>query len=194
MKSLVKLLFFILFFYAGSLFSQETTEATLENQFIDVIEKSNRYQEYKVVKKFKLDKLRKSVTDTISELKSTIDASNTKIDEQQNEINQLSTKFNNSQNELKASNERENNMLFFGISTSKGIYNIILWSIIGGLTLLMIIFILKFKRSNAITKETRLKFEETETEFDDHRQRTLEREQQMRRKLQDEINKNKKSQ
>ena len=194
MKSLIKILFIISFFYAGSLFSQETTEATLENQFIDVIEKSNRYQEYKVVKKFKLDKLRKNVTDTISKLKSTIDASNTKIDEQQNEINQLSTKFNNSQNELKASTERENNMVLFGISTSKSVYNIILWSIIGGLTFLMIIFFIRFKRSNVVTKETRLKFEEIETEFDDHRQRTLEREQQMRRKLQDEINKNKKSQ
>ena len=38
---------------------------TLDAQFTDVIEKSNRYQDYKVVKIFKLNKLRKNVNDTI---------------------------------------------------------------------------------------------------------------------------------
>ena len=55
------------------------------------------------------------------------------------------------------------------------------------------IFIFKFKRSNTLTKEAQEKLIDTEAEYDTHRQNALEREQQLRRKLQDELNKQKKA-
>ena len=67
-----------------------------------------------------------------------------------------------------------------------------MWSIIGLLIIGLLFFIYKFKNSNAVTKEAKLKLAETEEEFDQHRQKKLEEQQQLRRKLQDEINKNKK--
>jgi hypothetical protein len=66
-----------------------------------------------------------------------------------------------------------------------------MWGIIGVLTILWLIFTYRFRASNAITKEAKIKLAETEQEFEEHRKRALEREQQVRRKLQDEINKNK---
>jgi hypothetical protein len=44
-----------------------------------------------------------------------------------------------------------------------------------------------------VTKEAKRKLEDIETEFEDHRRIALEREQKVRRQLQDEINKNKKT-
>jgi len=66
-----------------------------------------------------------------------------------------------------------------------------MWGIIGVLAVLWLFFAYKFKSSNSITKEANTKLAETEQEFEEHRKRALEREQQVRRKLQDEINKNK---
>jgi hypothetical protein len=66
-----------------------------------------------------------------------------------------------------------------------------LFSTIGILILGLFLFIVKFKNSNIITKQTKLKLSEIEQEFDTYRQKKLEEQQLLRRKLQDEINKNK---
>lgn len=66
-----------------------------------------------------------------------------------------------------------------------------MWSIIGGLFVLLLFFIYKFKNSNAVTKQAKKSLEETEEEFEEHRKIALEREQKVRRQLQDEINKQK---
>ena len=66
-----------------------------------------------------------------------------------------------------------------------------LFSTIGMLVLGLLFFIIKFKNSNIITKQTKHKLSEIEQEFDSYRQKKLEEQQILRRKLQDEINKKK---
>ena len=56
----------------------------------------------------------------------------------------------------------------------------------------MIVFISKFKQSNSITIQTKETLKEVEEEFENHRKTALEREQKVRRQLQDELNKQKK--
>ena len=167
---------------------------TLDDHFVDVIDKSNRYEDYKVVKRYKLDDLKKSVTDTVAaykaevaELKSSLSATEAKVVELEKQLADI-------QAQLSASQTAEDQMSFFGTATSKSSYKTIMWSIIGGLLFLLIIFVLRFKSSNAITKASKVKLQEVEDEYESHRQRSLEREQQIRRKLQDEINKNRKQQ
>jgi hypothetical protein len=66
-----------------------------------------------------------------------------------------------------------------------------MWSIIAALFALLLFFIYKFKNSNTLTRQAKFKLEEVESEFEEHRRIALEREQKVRRQLQDEINKNK---
>ena len=82
-------------------------------------------------------------------------------------------------------------MSLFGIQMSKTSYNILMWSIIAGLLTFLLVFIYKFKNSNSITKSAKIALAEVETEFEEHRRVALEREQKVRRQLQDEINKQK---
>ena len=74
---------------------------------------------------------------------------------------------------------------------SKAGYNVLMWSIIAGLLILLLFFIFKFKNSNAITRQAKFALAETEEEFEEHRKRALEREQKVMRRLQDELNKQK---
>ena len=67
-----------------------------------------------------------------------------------------------------------------------------MFSIIGALIVFLAIFIGRFKQSNSITKDIKNRLKETEEEFDNHRKVALEREQKVRRQLQDELNKQKK--
>ncbi|MEP2935593.1 MAG: tRNA (guanine-N1)-methyltransferase [Gilvibacter sp.] len=171
----------------------QNTPTTLEDQFVDVIDKSNRYQDYKVVKRYKLDKLKKSVNDTIGSLKSTISGLEGTVSSLQNELSDSQSNLAKTNDNLSASKTAENNMSLFGMQTTKGSYNTIMWSVIGILLAFLLFFIYRFKNSNSITKEANTKLAEVEEEFESHRGRALEREQQIRRKLQDEINKNKKA-
>jgi hypothetical protein len=188
MKKFILLLIF--FTCIPNIYCQEKKE-TLEEQFSGVIEKSNSYQDYKVVKKYKLYNLRKNVLDTIANLKLTIDNNNKRIEDQNNQITSLNNELSTTQSKLKIAKEKENGMFLFGKLVSKATYSLILFSIIGLLILGLLFLFYKYKNSHIITKSTQEKLQETEEEFEAHRQRALQREQEIRRKLQDEINKNK---
>jgi hypothetical protein len=176
-----------------SITAQESAnQNSLEDQFSDVIDKSNSYQDFKVIKKFKINQLKKSVLDSVAALESEIDTLAAEIGNQKQEISSLNQTLNTTKNDLAASREKEDGIHLFGMLMSKTTYNAILWTIIGLLLVLLGIFVMKFRGSNSITRNAKIKLAETEEEFETHRQRSLEREQQLRRKLQDELNKQKK--
>jgi len=74
---------------------------------------------------------------------------------------------------------------------SKAIYKMVMWFIIAVLLALLAYFIYKFKNSNTITREAKKSLLDIEEEFEEHRKTAVEREQKVRRQLQDEINKQK---
>jgi len=170
---------------------QKTT--TLEELFVDVIDKSNRYEEYKVVKIYKLNNLKKNVEDSIASIKEDLENAQGTIALQKSEIDTLTQSMSSLQTELNTSIENQDGINLFGALINKTIYKITMWGIIGLLVLVVLYLLFKFKNSNVITKAAKLKLTETDEEFETHRQQALEREQQLRRKLQDEIIKNKKS-
>ncbi len=186
-----KIVFFVsIILFSTNLFAQEN-DNSIKSQFNGVIEKSNSYQEYKVIEKSKINKLRKNILDSIALLEQNIVDANSKIKEQQNTINEVSNELKSTQENLTVSKEKEDGMNFFGIATKKATYNLVLWSIIGTLLFFLILLFYKFKNSHSITKQINLKLSEIEEEFDVHRKKSLEQQQQLSRKLQDELNKNK---
>ncbi|MEZ4874718.1 MAG: tRNA (guanine-N1)-methyltransferase [Flavobacteriaceae bacterium] len=188
-RTLSILLFFILV-GNGYLHAQDHS---LEDQFTDVIDKSNRYEDYKVVKIYKLNELRKNVIDSIAKLENEVDQLQATVSTKQSSIDSLTQKITTTAEALALSQKKEDGISFFGSIIKKSTYQTIMWSIIGLLILTALFFLYKFKNSNAITREANKKLMDTETEYEDHRRMALEREQQLRRKLQDEINKQKKA-
>ena len=183
-----------LFFLCATLsYSQNNAqkENSIEAQFVEVIDKSNNYQKYKVIKRTKLAGLRQNILDSIKALEESIQQKDITIAAQNSDITSLEARLNTTQNNLNTSIEKEGIISLFGITTKKGTYNFLLFSTIGILILGLFLFIVKFKNSNIITKQTKLKLSEIEQEFDTYRQKKLEEQQLLRRKLQDEINKNK---
>lgn len=194
-KKTLVLLYLCLMLGAILLAQEQPAEPTnnLDDQFTDVIENSNRYQDYKVVKIYKLNALKQNVMDSIAALDKDLATANDTIAAKDNKINQLSSSLKSTQDDLTESRAKENGISLFGMLLTKSTYNTIMWSVIGLLLLLLVITIVRFRQSNTVTKASQLKLSEVEEEYEDYRTRTLEREQQLRRKLQDEINKQKKA-
>lgn len=183
-------LLFLLFICSFTLVAQEND---LENQFNDVIKKSNNYQEYKVVKKTDLNSLKKNTLDTIVLLGKSIESTSEEIKTQKATISNLNKELETTKSDLAISKGKEEGIEVAGMMTTKSTYNTFAFSLIGILLLFIVILFFKFKNSNSTTKTTNIKLSETEEELETFRHKTIEREQQLRRKLQDEINKNKDS-
>jgi len=183
-------LLFLLFISSFTIVAQESD---LENQFNDVIKKSNNYQEYKVVKKTDLTSLKKNTLQTVVLLENSIESSSEEINTQKATISNLNKELETTKNDLAISKGKEEGIEVVGMMTTKSTYNTFAFSLIGILLLLIVILFYKFKNSNSITKSTNIKLSETEEELETFRHKTIEKEQQLRRKLQDEINKNKDS-
>lgn len=186
----VKFLMLLCFFLISvSSFSQDD-DNSIENQFINVIDKSNNYKEYKVIKKSEIEVLRQNVIDSIEALDADIIYLQGEIEKQKSEIELLTQNLNATKSNLATSIEKESGIEVFGIVTQKATYNAVLWSIIIGLITILGFVFYRYKNSNAITKSTLSKLSDVEASFDSHRKKTLVNEQLLRRKLQDEINKN----
>jgi septal ring factor EnvC (AmiA/AmiB activator) len=164
---------------------------TIDNQFEYVIQKSNSYQEFKVVKKTWLYALKAHTMDTLNANRKNLADTQSIVDSQANEIEGLKTSLAQTQAKLDQTEEEKNNMALFGIQMGKTKYNVLMWCIVAALLGLLLVFIYKFKNSNTLTRAAKLKLDEVETEFEEHRRTALEREQKVRRQLQDELNKNK---
>ncbi|XCF05536.1 tRNA (guanine-N1)-methyltransferase [Tamlana crocina] len=198
----IKSLFFIVFtcLLSFNSFSQTDQEeeklslnsGSIDNQFEFVIRRSNSWQEYKTVKKTWLYTLKAHTLDSLKAVHKDLAETQTVVKTQAKEIENLKSNLLSTQNKLDKTNAEKDSMALFGIQMSKGGYNGLMWSIIAGLLALLLLFIYKFKNSNAITREARKSLAEIEEEFDEHRRTALEREQKVRRQLQDEINKQKK--
>lgn len=200
--NLIKSLFFIVFtcLLSFNSFSQTDQEeeklslnsGSIDNQFEFVIRRSNSWQEYKTVKKTWLYTLKAHTLDSLKAVHKDLAETQTVVKTQAKEIENLKSNLLNTQDNLDKTNAEKDSMALFGMQMSKGGYNGLMWAIIAGLLALLIFFIYKFKNSNAITREARKSLAEIEEEFDEHRRTALEREQKVRRQLQDEINKQKK--
>lgn len=177
--------------------TSETQEDTsINGQFETLIRKSTNYRQagkrYEVVRLIELQALQKNILDTISIANTNIGELQATIAGHETTLASLNAKLDETTKNLNRITEEKDSMSFFGALMSKGTYKLIVWSVIFGLLAFLLLFIYKFKNSNTLTQQAKSNLADVEQEFEEHRRRALEREQKISRKLQDEINKNKK--
>lgn len=196
MKSLFLILFLLFIQYTS--FSQENNnvvieDKTLEGQFDKIYRISTSYQTYKVISKDKFQELKNNVLDSIKASNKDLKEQKVLLKNERDNVAKLNAELNKTKEDLKKAQEKENSISLFGFQISKATYNLILWLIIISLALALAFFVFKFSKSNILTKKAKEDLEDVEQEFEVHRKKSLEREQKLRRQLQDEINKQRNS-
>tara|TARA_R110001632_G_scaffold130556_2_gene244650 strand:+ start:860 stop:1441 length:582 start_codon:yes stop_codon:yes gene_type:complete len=189
MKSLY--LFTFALFISIIAFSQEAKKDTLtvSEQFDRIYRISSSYQEYKVIRKTTFQGLKNNVLDSIQLIDKELQLKNQKNsilkDSLQNANNILSTL----DTDMKLMITEKDSISLVGLQLNKATYSIIVWSIIFILIIMLSYFIYQFKNSYVITSEAKSNLLEAEDELAIFKKKSLEREQKIRRQLQDEINK-----
>ncbi|MDX6747634.1 hypothetical protein SHK09_12590 [Polaribacter sp. PL03] len=178
-------------------FAQETEtvneDTSLSGQFDKIYRTSTSYQSYKVIGKEKFLQLKQNVLDSLkTSQKLVIEKENLLKIERQN-IAKTQETLNKTKLDLEAAVQKEDSISLFGLQLNKTTYNLILWALILGLLLALLYFIFKFSKNNILTKEAKSNLLDVEYEYEQHRKKTIEKEQKLRRELQDEINKQRNS-
>ena len=185
--SLITALLFISISFAQK--TKDTEEISIRGEFDRLYRVSTNYKGYKVINKEKFLDLKQQVLDSSK-------ASQNLLIEKINllKASELDNKKNldvltRTELTLETALQKENSISLFGIQLSKFIYNLLLWTLVSLLLILVFYLSFKFQKNNFITKRAAQNLKDVEHEYEQHRKKALEREQKLRRTLQDEINK-----
>lgn len=190
-------LILILFLQITVSYSQSTEKfidtGSVKNQFDYLVNtSSNYYQEQKIVKKQWLLKLQKNVQDSLLKNNNTISIYKNNLQKQQSELDSIKNNIANLEELNTTLSEQQQQISFIGIAMDTSLFKTITYMLIVVFLTLFILYFIKFNQSNKITTESKLALKELEEAFNEHRSKALEREQKIMRKLQDELNKQKK--
>lgn len=192
-------LLLIVFFINAIAFAQTETnkqtfnEGSIDEQFEYLLKKSSNYQEYKVVKKTMMYSLKSHVIDSLQKEKNDLIKYKDSLQKKEEAYVALQEELQTVEEELVSVTNSKNTIKLFGIPLKRDVYKSILWSLIGILFFALLYFVYIFKNSNVITQKALTDYNELEDEYNSSKTRALEREQVLNRKLQDELNKQKKS-
>ncbi|MEM1357142.1 MAG: hypothetical protein AAGF89_03040 [Bacteroidota bacterium] len=175
--------------YAQTGNPSQADSASLQQQFDEMLRVSNRYQQFKVVRQEFLNNFIANVNDSIqgytseiANLEGTISAQGKKIEEQ-------TTAITEKEGTISSLNDEKDSISLLGMSITKGAYNTILWSVIIGLLALLFFALARMRLAVGAHREVNAHKEKLATELEKSKKERLKIEQELRRKLQDEINK-----
>ncbi len=160
---------------------------SIESQFNYVLYRSEKYEDFKMVKAWWLYTLKAQVLDTLKTLHADFRDTLNLLSVKKAEIDSLKKAKQALNNELEVALKEKSSINLLGIKTDKVVYNGIMWFMVAVLLVFLIIFVLLYKRSHTVIAGTKTELAETREEYEDYRKRALVREQQVVRELYDEI-------
>ncbi len=189
MKSLH--LFIFCLFMSVNTFSQKTKNDTLSlsKQFEQVYRRSSSYKDFKVIRKSTFQNLKKNTLDSIKIIDEKLKIESQKNTRLEQEISSGAKIRLEQDLELSEAILEKNTISFVGLKLKKNTFKIIIWSIFLTLIILICYFAYKLKDGIKITSLAKKELTSVEKEFNSYKKKSLEREQKLRRQLQDEINK-----
>lgn len=174
----------ILFFVCFSLQINGQNQEIIRS-FDSVVNSSNNWQEFRVVKKEKLSEFRKELISISDSLNANITTLENSITDYKKEIGDLEELNKNLNKELLAFKNAKNEIDLLGLKISKSNYQITVWSIIVILLLIVVFVFIKYRNRNIVYQELNENLADTTKEFEEYKHRAIEKQQKLGRELLD---------
>lgn len=188
-------IFTLLFLFAFSVVKAQEPAAgetsapnNLVNQFNNLKDNSNSYQEYKVIRLTSLNSFWKSVQDSINATEAELVQARGSIQAQNEKVLSLEQENAQKDKEVQQSAYDIENISVLGMDMQKQSYLALSWGIIIILLIILGIFAYLYKNSQLVTTEKRKAFEEVDQEFNEYKIKAREKELRIKRELQTEMN------
>lgn len=153
--------------------------ATIEEQFNHVIDKSSKWENYKVVTEGWLNTLRKNALDSLNTAKTEIENQKSLVSEKLLTIKTLETTLEETQEALNTAIKDKNSFPIFGLAISKGLFLTTTWLIIICLAAFSVITLGLYKKSFSVIKKTKEELEKNTIQMESYRQETRKKHEQL---------------
>lgn len=137
---------------------------TLGDQLNYIQERTRIYENYRAIREDIFQKMKTNTMDSVSAAKRNINELERLLKVSDTEINSLNGELQKTKDDLALAIENKDTLSFLGMKTSKVSYNLILWSVILALSVLLVLLFLAFYRNYATTVQIRKDLEETREE------------------------------
>jgi hypothetical protein len=149
---------------------EELNASTIREQINYVTEKTRIYEDFRAIREDMYRKLTGNILDTlvaekskVNDLKNLTSALNDKNDS-------LSVLLASTRASLDDVTSTKNKISVIGLEINKGAYNTILWTIVGGLLVVLVVGFLIFKRNLVVLQTTEKDLKELKEEFAAYKQ------------------------
>ncbi|MFC5191484.1 hypothetical protein ACFPIK_06865 [Algoriphagus aquatilis] len=180
----------VFFIFHLPTYAQDTTSVqnslnsgTITSQFDYLYRVSNGFQEYEVVKKANLEKLKTNVLDSVRVLKKEIADLKLKQSSVVDSLANFSQILEQANQEKEAAILEKDSFSFLGFAIEKNLYSTLMWLLVVALAGAMAFFSVQYFRSFGRVRKAQKDLEDVQAEFDQHRKNALERERKLKREL-----------
>ena len=167
---------------------KETAQNDLNTQFNNLKEKAETYNDYKVLKESTLDEFWISVEDSLRNLNKKEVENNILISDLTNQIKDLQDASKASQSQFEENEVATTHIQFLGINFSKSTFKILVSVTISALILLIAIGFIQYNHNRRVASQKVADYANLETEYDELKRKSLEKQIQLKRELQTERN------
>lgn len=168
---------------------ENMTENPINKEFTNLIETSNNFQEYKLVKESDLKKLQSQTDAHIAELEQKIETLDENIALERQAQEPLQAQLTAANANVEQLNEEKDSISFLGILIDKVFYNVIVWTLVAILSIALIVLFVQYRKNEAFTSQAKSELTALEVELEELRRKSIEEKQRLGRELQDERNK-----
>lgn len=159
----------------------------IENKFNSLLEKASVFKEYKVIHSSAIEEFRVSFSNHLMNSLNNFSDLHSELENKDALISSLQTQVATVKMENSDLNESVNTISIFGFSLEKRMYSFLMWSLVVLFGIIAFFFAYRFKVANEVTRNSKHVLAEVENEYQLFKQNAIEREQKLRRQLQDEI-------
>ena len=151
------------------------SSGTLSQQYEFIHQRTNIYNNFRAIREDMFQTIRQNSLDSLAKAYSEITLLRHRFSESSARMDSLNILLENANQQRDIAVRERNSMFFAGIPIHKTFYNLIVWSIIAGLILLMVLGYLIYSRNRTITKTATNDLKELREEFESYRKKSRER-------------------
>ncbi|MFP4288153.1 MAG: hypothetical protein ACLFQS_02755 [Bacteroidales bacterium] len=173
------LIFIFIFFNSEETLAQTSPEVldngTLQEQYDYLNERTNIYNNFRAIREDMFQKIRRNSLDSLNAAFNEIDQLENELVQTRNRVDSLQSALQRTFAERDEAIKNRDSLFLFGLPVNKIFYNLLLWSIIIALLVLVGILFVLFKRAHSITSSRSKELIELKSEFDQYKKSSRER-------------------
>jgi septal ring factor EnvC (AmiA/AmiB activator) len=161
---------------------------TLDGKYNQLMDNSETYQIYKVIKINELNAFWSEVVDSLQQNRQKIEGLQDRVDQLSQTITSQKNEIESVKAELDESLTRNDSIEFLGIQFSKTAYHILVWAIIILLAAGIIVVFTLYKRSHSVTARAQKDYQTIQRDFEQYKDKAREKQVKLKRELQTAVN------